>query len=900
MASYIFIIIASYNVLKPMTRSLFVSNMGLQQMPVLYMMLAVVVGVFMVFYLRFSARLRLDRLINYTTIILMATLLLFWWLLQLEIQSRLLYYGLFIWASIYGMVTTTQFWLLANYVFNSREAKRLFPILIASALSGAIMGGYATHFLVKQIGGTANLAFFCIALLLIALVCINAGWRNRVQASDLRRRPHPPQDPQNSFKIIAEATSLIKNSRHLTYLLGIVVLTYVVVQIADFQFIAFASQEMVSLDALTGFLGFWISNLSVIALIFQFMFANLILQKFGVKVTILFLPLALLITSLSVFLSYGLIAILAMKVSDGAFRHSINRVGMELLYLPLPAEVKNKTKALLDMLADRFARGMAGVLLLIFFTGLGLSVAQISLVSLALISLWLVLVVLTAREYVNSFRQAIAKRNIDLESVSVSIKEQDTIATLLTALESKNERQVVYALQLLQSVSDIKLSGYLKQNLFQHNSPEVRHHTLQLVYQHKLKNLLAPVQPLLNDADENVRREAVRIVAEFSQDGPEALISGWLQADDCKFRGAALYYLAENGELARKLLSPEAIQSFLKGDQEARSQIAGALGILRDKSTYRYLFELLQDGDEKVKMRAIQSAGMTADKEFVQVLITNLDYHAFREPAREALARYGDRVTPELAEALQNEDVPLASRVNITKVLSRIASQRAVEILLALLDRPDESLRYHTIKALNKLRKRLPDLTFDRRVDTALKAELKRYFRILAILHSSEMEENGRHSAGVNLLQQALQERLDDHLERIFRLLGLRYPPRDIYNAFAASTSDNMSVRANAVEFLDNILSKEVKRVLLPIVEDWPVEQVLQRADGYLDIEIGNHTEALHYLIAGEDEWLRACALYVVGNSDLANAFQHQIEKARTAQSLLVKETAEHLVRKSE
>ena len=152
MAGYSFVIIASYDILKPMTRSLFVYHLDADQLPLLYMLVALVVGIFVLFYIRFSSNVSLDRLIFWTTLFLAGNLLFFRWLLNLNLNSPLLYYVLFIWASIYGVLTTTQFWLLANYLFNAREAKRLFPLLTASAIFGGIMGGYFTRLLATGIG----------------------------------------------------------------------------------------------------------------------------------------------------------------------------------------------------------------------------------------------------------------------------------------------------------------------------------------------------------------------------------------------------------------------------------------------------------------------------------------------------------------------------------------------------------------------------------------------------------------------------------------------------------------------------------------------------------------------------------------------------------------------------
>jgi AAA family ATP:ADP antiporter len=80
------------------------------------------------------------------------------------------------------------------------------------------------------------------------------------------------------------------------------------------------------------------------------------------------------------------------------------------------------------------------------------------------------------------------------------------------------------------------------------------------------------------------------------------------------------------------------------------------------------------------------------------------------------------------------------------------------------------------------------------------------------------------------LLQRALRERLDLFKEVIFRLLGLIYSPESMYNAYRGVTSHNPRIRANAVEFLDNILSRDVKRMLFPVVDNSPKTIFMERA----------------------------------------------------------------------
>jgi len=410
------------------------------------------------------------------------------------------------------------------------------------------------------------------------------------------------------------------------------------------------------------------------------------------------------------------------------------------------------------------------------------------------------------------------------------------------------------------------------------------------------KSLLPNVQPLLHDTDINVRREAVRFYADFSDDSPSEMLGQWLNDEDSELRGAALYYLAENPKLGDKLLAPELIESFLREGKQSRFQVAEALGILNDESYKPYLMKLLQDTDSSIRIRAIKSAGQVRANDFVAILVQNLGDRTYRKTAREALAEYGDTIIDTLAEYLKDQSTAIEIRSGIPRVLSLIGSQCTVEVLLDNLAQDDETLRYQMIKALNKLRATFSNLNFDQRVDEALIDELKKYFRILAALHKTDLK-NGLDGQSFDLLARVLQERLDDHIDRIFRLLGLCYPPRDIYNAYAATTSTNRSIRANAVEFLDNILSNNLKRILLPIVEELPVEQVLQRANGLLDVSFNNRKEALEDLAKNSDPWLRACALYEIGKCGLVKEFRPLINHAKAETNSLVQETANFVLR---
>jgi len=109
-----------------------------------------------------------------------------------------------------------------------------------------------------------------------------------------------------------------------------------------------------------------------------------------------------------------------------------------------------------------------------------------------------------------------------------------------------------------------------------------------------------------------------------------------------------------------------------------------------------------------------------------------------------------------------------------------------------------------------------------------------------------------------------LERRLDGNLERIFRLLGLKYPPDDILNIYQGLQSKKPDMRLNAVEFLDNLLETNLKRVLIPIVETVLLDQVSAITIKTLNLKIQDEFQCFAMLLTGKDVKVTLAVLYLI------------------------------------
>jgi AAA family ATP:ADP antiporter len=106
-----------------------------------------------------------------------------------------------------------------------------------------------------------------------------------------------------------------------------------------------------------------------------------------------------------------------------------------------------------------------------------------------------------------------------------------------------------------------------------------------------------------------------------------------------------------------------------------------------------------------------------------------------------------------------------------------------------------------------------------------------------------------------------LEERLRLSLDRLFRLLGLRYPPREIHAAYlAVKRKTSIDRQTAAIDFLDNVLERELKRVIMPLVEE-DARPVIQVGRDVFGLEPRDVTATLKTLIRSGDAWLVACAV---------------------------------------
>ena len=100
-------------------------------------------------------------------------------------------------------------------------------------------------------------------------------------------------------------------------------------------------------------------------------------------------------------------------------------------------------------------------------------------------------------------------------------------------------------------------------------------------------------------------------------------------------------------------------------------------------------------------------------------------------------------------------------------------------------------------------------------------------------------------------------------------------------------------VRAAALEFLGNLLSKDHKDQILPLLEATSPETVPDVGSRLIDRSSLNLDRILRELINGKDAWLAACAATLVGKLRIIE-LAPVLEEADTGVTPVLKEAVEY------
>jgi ATP/ADP translocase len=398
--------------------SLFLANLPADRLAYLYVASPLVVTAVGLLYGRVADRFRRERLVATTAALIAGAL----------VAARLalgpddwIYYVLYAGADVACALAAMQFWTVAGDQFTARDAKRLIGLIAAGGTVANIVIGFGVSGLARR-AGAENLLWVCAALFLtcgglaLALARLYGGRLGRG-----RRRPAGARDPRGLDA---------PGAGHLRLVVIIVVCAVITLTMIDFQFksitaAAYGGDRV----AMVRFFGILSGITGCVSLVIQLGVTGRLLARAGVAGVLVFLPALLALGATGLLLLPGLVAATFCKATEGTLRYTLNDAGMQLVYVPVPSQVRSRVKAAIDAVARPGTEAAVGLLLL---GARAVEIALAPLAGVAVVSsgIWLAAVLALRPAYVRSLRETLHRRRFAPEAVEPPAADPGLAATL--------------------------------------------------------------------------------------------------------------------------------------------------------------------------------------------------------------------------------------------------------------------------------------------------------------------------------------------------------------------------------------------------------------------------------------------------------------------------------------
>lgn len=387
-----FLIITALYLLKPASRSLFISALGTEYLPYVWIATAVALGLIISLYHRLVARHSRINVVLGTCAVIITCLLIFY--PQLNNSGFIGAFAFYIFVDMLSVILVEQFWSLTNTIFDTKAGKRWYGLIATGGLLGGVAGGALSNLLISSFKlDTTDLLLVAAGIIAVLMLLTLLMGRLGLYTEHTGVQNHDGED-QGQWR------SLLKH-RYLFMIATILLLAQMVEPLVEYQFMKVVELSYDDREMRTAYLGVFFSLLSGVAIGINLFITPLVHRWLGAIGGLFAQPLAVIAGSFWYMSQMTLQAGAFLKISDRGLSYSINRASKELLYVPIDPVLIFQAKAWIDMFGYRLFKVLGSVLILLLTQWLPWSIAadQLSWLVLAVCVVWFATLLRLGKEY---------------------------------------------------------------------------------------------------------------------------------------------------------------------------------------------------------------------------------------------------------------------------------------------------------------------------------------------------------------------------------------------------------------------------------------------------------------------------------------------------------------------
>jgi ATP/ADP translocase/HEAT repeat protein len=874
-----FVIHVSDILLNNFGETAFLKRFGVEYLPVIYMSNALATFFIMSFLTGIMARTPSSRLLFYMLIVCGGSVGAIRFLIPFGFE--MIYPVIYIMKSQYEVLLGLLFWDTANDLFNTRQSKRLFPLLTAGGVLGGVSGSFFTPALARSIG-IDNLMLVYLGTTLAGAVVIG---RMGSLFPSLNTTEQQKIEKKSRSSILHELRKVFPIIRESTLAKVLIVLTLVpnlVIPIINFQFNFVIDQTYGTEGGMLRFFGYFRGFMNIVSFVLL-LFVGRIYGRWGLPIALMFHPCNYVIAFLAYLVKFDIFSAMYSQLSTSVLRNTINNPARSVLMGLFPPQHRSAIRPFLRGTVVRIGILMGSGTIL-FFQGI-MHPRYLSVVAIAFVLVWILTTVILKRRYSAILLDLVSRNMLDIRSLeekdvghifldrrvqaqlvdnflscrgstclwyaslikSLGLKNLDD--HILSALKEQDEKTASGLLEMLSGDAGPNAIPCFDE-LVQRRNPDLTLSVLKAAARMDYK-VSGPFLKSVFDAATHpgIRAYAVAGLYRENPSGYDPLIHAWLASGEISEKKAGILSAGRSGN---KEFIPPLLEMLEKETDAALISLAlEALRLLETEGLNRIATPYLRHPHERVRMTAMESVSIT-DEDALRAIIP-------------LLGDVSDRVREQAVANLQQ------------------ATHQDGEILIESLAIPNRRLREGIFSLLHSLQIRNLDV-----LKFARSQIIRAYINVAEVEALERFPESPEKRLLVDHLIQKKKERVDTVL-RVLSAQDLSGHLRVIHKGILSADGRQ---RANAIEALEDILGSTLSKGMIPLIEDLSPSQCLQVARSFVrPPRFDSNTGAFQTHLLSKRDWVTVVlTLQVISKQGLDGGKEIEVEPLLKSGNVFVRE----------
>jgi HEAT repeat protein len=798
------------------------------------------------------------------------------------IAYPLLYLLFLAWAA----VASPHLYTYINAYYDAQAVKRIFPLLLAAGAGGVILAGFSLSWIIFLSPTTIILiwlASYLVAILTIWFIPNLLRAPRRPPTSTTSPSTSQSEDSKDSFmRNLREGVQFTKQSSYLQWITITTLLTTALMAFLEYR----ASQilaEQFTQEQFASLVGVLDGISNIIALPLLLFGVSRLIGWLGVANVSFLFPAATLLVSSSLVYFPGLGTAVSSYLNRKGLRGGIQDPIDILLFSAVPLRVRGRARAFVGGLITPIGSLVGGLLLL---PPIGNNATLLS----ALIALLAITYTISAWIMKQKYSQALVQM-LEQEDYSFLLSQSSadlpaadpaTLNRLRSKLEASNSHELrVFMTKLITQIAGRQSLSIIAPAIQNTAEANTRAAMVNVLSASDLRgNELASLyRSLLQDHDPRVRQAAVIGLEQVSDPSSQAFIAEMLPVvEDLEpeVSAQALMAVSRSGKFYQVAPAVKALEDLLNS-KSAQKRVHGVriLGKIDDPRAFHQLLEYLADPSDAVRLETV-----SATDEFLETLLPGLGagnpllidkiierVSPLTQDRVERVREYAITILGRLSSPTANQAILQSMHDPSPQVRATIANTLAnagksiTPMIQPLLASEDIQIRKMAMVILGRINPReFGALITDNAIENNLNTIYQAYLLAQALEPLSQFRS-------IKVLQSALSESGQSLSTEILYFLTALHSPESVKIVGESLRSDDVHVRANAVEALESMTTPHLARLSAPLYEPHLVlSDLVENAKTGWNLDQPDARTALENLAKATDNpWLRALTIFTFG-----------------------------------